>query len=153
LQLKLGMELLAARPATLRLGTFFETWFSTPSGTVRRSLGRDEFHLGLTIALNHRLAATGRTSICQVDFEAADLGRNQAGAAVLVEAEIYPNTPVLAGVRTNQFLSLPALREGIIGRLLLEGQTPLDFRLDHPRIVTTEVAPGRYVLDLTSLLP
>lgn len=150
--MKLGMELLAARPATLRLGTFFETWFSTPSGTVRRSLGRDEFHLGLTIDSKHRLAATGRTSICQVDLEAVELGRNQAGPVVLVEAEIAPNTPVLAGVRTNLFLSLPTLREGVTARIVLDGQEPLDFGFDHPRVVTTEVAPGRYVLDLTGLL-
>jgi hypothetical protein len=149
--LKLGMELLAARPATLRLGTFFETWLSTPSGTVRRSLGRDEFHLGLTIDRKHRLAATGRTSICQVDLESAELGKNQAGPMVMVDADINPKTPVLAGVRTNLFLSLPAMREGVIGRLVLDGQDPVEFGFEHPQIVTTEVAPGRYVLDLTGL--
>jgi len=150
--LKLGMELLAARPATLRLGTFFETWLTTPSGTVRRSLGRDEFHLGLTIDRAQRLAATGRTSICQVDLEAAELGKNHAGPAVLVESEIVASMPVLAGVRTNLFLSLSSLREGVTGRLIMEDKEPVDFRVDHPSLVTTEVAPGRFLLDLTGLV-
>jgi hypothetical protein len=150
--LKLGVELLARQPAILRLGTFFETWIATPRGTVRRSLGRDEYHLGLRIATESRLAATGRTHICQVDLEAAELGRNQARTATLAEAEHELGAPLIWGIRTNLFLDLPTLTQGTKGLLLREGAPPVPFTLDHHQLITSEVAPGRYIVDLSRLL-
>lgn len=150
--LKLGVELLARQPAILRLGTFFETWIATPQGTVRRSLGRDEYHLSLRIGTESRLAATGRTHICQVDLEAAELGRNQARPATLAESEHEPGAPLILGVRTNLFLDLPALTLGATGCLLREGAPPTAFPLDHHLLIASEVAPGRYILDLSRLL-
>lgn len=150
--LKLGLELHARHATTLRLGTFFETWLATPDGTVRRSLGRDEYHLELTIGPGHRLAATGRTHICQLDLEEAGLGINQARPALPAVAPTDPTTPVIWGVRTNRFLDLASLAEGTSARLLREGAEPLDFGLDHHLLKAEEVAPGRYILDITTLL-
>ena len=152
ISLKLGLELMAKRPLALRLGTFFETWIALPGGTVRRSLGRDEYHLELTIDTGRRVAATGRTHVCQLDLEAAEIGANQAGPALLVPAEIVPGTPVLWGVRTNQFLSLPQLTGGATAVLRRDGAEPLTFGLDHPHLALEEVAPGRYIVDISALL-
>jgi hypothetical protein len=150
--LKLGLELVTGPPTTLRLGTFFETWLTTPGGTVRRSLGRDEYHLELMLEAGRRLAATGRTHVCQVDLEATGLGLNQARPAVLVPAEIEPGTPVIWGIRTNLFLTLPALAAGTTAQLLREGAEPFAFPLDHKLLVTETVAPGRYIVDISALL-
>lgn len=150
--MKLGVELLARQPAILRLGTFFETWIATPRGTVRCSLGRDEYHLGLCIETGSRLAATGRTHICQLDLEAAELGRNQARSATLAEAEHEPGAPLIWGMRTNLFLDLSALTGGTKGRLLREGVAPVPFAFDHHLVIASEVAPGRYIVDLSRLL-
>ncbi|MFZ5816844.1 MAG: hypothetical protein ACOY93_16380 [Bacillota bacterium] len=150
--MKLGLELLARRPVQLRLGTFFETWIATAGGSVRRSLGRDEYHLSLTIGAGSRLAATGRTHICQVDLEAAELGTNGARPCLLAEAEFKADGPVIWGVRTNLFLDLPDLTRSATARLLTEGAPPLLFGLDDQRVVAEAVAPGRYILDVTGLL-
>ncbi len=150
--MKLGLELIAREPVTFRLGTFFETWIATPAGTVRRSLGRDEYHLGLTIDRGRRLAATGRTHICQLDLEAADMGPNQAREATPVPAEIGPGVPVIWGIRTNLFLDEGALIRGASGRLLLDDRPPLEFPLDHPVLVVESVAPGRFVLDVSAVM-
>lgn len=150
--LKLGLELHARHPCALRLGNFFETWLATPAGTVRRSLGRDEFHLGVTIAPGCRLAATGRTHICQLDLEEAGIGANQARPALPVAAPTGPSTPVIWGIRTNRFLDLDALIDGATGRLLRDDAEPLDFGLDHHLLTLDEVAPGRYIIDITTLL-
>lgn len=148
--MKLGVELLARRAVTLRLGTYFETWIATAAGTVRRSVGRDEYHLPLTLKAGRRLAGTGRTHICQVDLEQAELGDNQARAT---ELTVVPeSSPLVWSVRTNLFLSLSALRKGAVGNLLLEGKEPLRFQLDDPGLNVTELSPGRYVVDLTGLL-
>jgi hypothetical protein len=148
----LGLELITNKPATLRLGTFFETWIATPAGTVRRSLGRDEYHLELALAEGRRVAATGRTCICQIDLEAAELGENQARGAVLAPAEAGPAVPIICGIRTNLFLDLPGLTAGARARLVQGGEPTLEFRLDHPLLVADEVAPGRYILDVSGLL-
>lgn len=150
--MRLGLELLARRPAELRLGTYLETWLATSEGTVRRSLGRDDYHLGLTIGAGARLAATGRTHICQLDLERAELGRNEARPALPVPVESPLASPVLWAIRTNLFLTLAALCEGSKGRLLRDAKEPLDFTLDHHLIVAEEVAPGRYLVDLSNLL-
>lgn len=149
---KLGLELIASRPASLRLGTFFETWIATSEGTVRRSLGRDEYHLALTLEAGSRLAATGRTHICQLDMEAAGLGANGARPATMVPAVIGPATPAIWGVRTNLFLSLKALSEAAGARLLREGRPPLAFEIENSLVESQEVAPGRYILDVSALL-
>jgi hypothetical protein len=150
--LKLGLELIARKPLAIRLGTFFETWIALPAGTVRRSLGRDEYHLDLTIGSRRRVAATGRTHTCQLDLELAEIGTNQAGTALPAAADIVPGTPVLWGIRTNQFLSLPALLDGATAVLVREGAEPLPFALTHPHLATEEVAPGRYTVDVSALL-
>ncbi|HEY3368294.1 MAG TPA: hypothetical protein VGK74_24845 [Symbiobacteriaceae bacterium] len=151
-ELKLGLELLARNPATLKLGTFFETWIATPSGTLRRSLGRDEYHLALVIDAGRRLAATGRTHLCQVDLADAGLGINQAREATPAEAEIPPGCPVVWGIRTNRFLDLAALTEGTSARLIVDAKAPIAYGIDHPLILAEEVAPGRYILDISALL-
>ncbi|HWI64685.1 MAG TPA: hypothetical protein VNT75_22895 [Symbiobacteriaceae bacterium] len=150
--MKLGLELVAGSPALLRLGTFFETWITTPNGTVRRSLGRDEYHLDLRLERERRLAATGRTHVCQVDLEEAGLGVNQARAAVLAEAEVTPGTPVIWGIRTNLFLSLKSLHEGATGLLVRDTAEPHPFRFDDRLLVVEETAPGRYIVDISALL-
>lgn len=150
--MKLGLELLASRATDLRLGTFFETWIATADGTVRRSVGRDEYHLGLSIGAGRRLAATGRTHLCQLDLEAAEMGENQARAALIVPAEMDPGAPVIWGIRTNRFLSLGELLEGTTARLCRDGGEPVEFPLDHPLAAAYEVAPGRYIVDVTNLL-
>lgn len=150
--MRLGLELHTKKPATLRLGTFFETWLATPAGTIRRSLGRDEYHLPLTLPAGRRLAATGRTHICQVDLERAGLGLNQARAAQLTTADLAPGVPVIWGIRTNLFLSLAALHHESRLRLLRDGRDPLECDLTDPRLATDEVASGRYILDVSALL-
>lgn len=150
--MKLGLELIARRPIALRLGTFFETWVATSSGSVRRSLGRDEYHLGLTIGPGGRLAGTGRTHICQVDLEAAELGRNGARPSLLTEADLAVEGPIIWGIRTNLFLDLADLEERATARLLTDGAPPREFDLRHPAVVAEAVAPGRYIIDVTGLL-
>jgi hypothetical protein len=150
--LKLGLELVTEGPCALRLGTFFETWLTTPAGTVRRSLGRDEYHLDLHLPAGRRLAATGRTHVCQLDLEDAGLGTNQARPAVLVTAEVEPGTPTIWGIRTNLFLSQPALVAGATALLVREGAESHPFRLDDKQILTESTAPGRYIVDISALL-
>lgn len=150
--MKLGLELLARRPAELRLGTYFETWLATAAGATRRSLGRDDYHLGLTIAAGNRLAATGRTHICQLDLEAAELGRNQARPTLLVPVEPLETERLLWAIRTNLFLSLSALLDGATARLCRDARQPLGFGFDHPLAPVQEVAPGRYLIEVTNLL-
>lgn len=150
--MKLGLELIARRPITLRLGTFFETWVATTSGSLRRSLGRDEYHLSLTVGPGGRLAGTGRTHICQVDLEAAELGMNGARPALLTEADLAHLGPVIWGIRTNLFLDLADVKERATARLLTDGRGPLEFDLDHPALAAEAVAPGRYIIDVTGLL-
>ncbi|MFZ5826966.1 MAG: hypothetical protein ACOY94_21950 [Bacillota bacterium] len=150
--MKLGLELIARQPIELRLGTFFETWVATATGSVGRSLGRDEYHLAIAIAEGSRLAATGRTHICQVDLEAVELGTNGARPALLTEADLAVEGPVIWGIRTNLFLDLDDLRERASARLLTEGRPPLLFTLDHPELVVEAVAPGRYIADVRRLL-
>lgn len=150
--MKLGMELTARRPVQLNLGTFFETWIATAAGSVRRSLGRDEYHLRITIGVGARLAATGRTHLCQVDLEAAGIGRNGARQALLTPVAVPPEGPVIWGIRTNRFLQLSDLAESAAARLLREGSPPKEFALDDPRVRLECVAPGRYIVDVTRLL-
>lgn len=150
--MRLGLELLTKQPAAVRLGTFFETWLATPEGTLRRSLGRDEYHLSLSLPPGRRLAATGRTHISQVDLEDAGLGTNQAPAAQLVRTAPEPGVPMVLGIRTNLFLSLAALNQGCCLRLLREGRDPLNCDLADPRLHVQEVAAGRYILEISGLL-
>jgi len=146
------MELTARRPIQMNLGTFFETWIATAAGSARRSLGRDEYHLRISIGTGARLAATGRTHICQVDLEAAGLGRNGVRQALLTPVDFPGEGPVIWGIRTNRFLQLPDLVESAGARLLLEGSPPKEFTLDDPRVRLDCVAPGRYIVDVTGLL-
>jgi len=149
--LKLGLELLASRTESLRLGTFFELWIATPEGTIRRSLGRDEYHLGLTIQAGRRLAGTGRTHTCQLDLEAAEMGPNQARPASLVQADVAPGEPVVLGIRTNLFISLADLVSGSRIRVQREAAEAVEGTMGDHLAVPTEVAPGRFLVDVTGL--
>lgn len=151
--MRLGLELVARTAIPLRLGTYFETWLATCAGTVRRSLGRDEYHLGLVLRPGQRLAATGRTHICQIDLEAAELGTNGARPALPAEADLSTPGPVVWGIRTNLFLDPDDLAARAGGRLVVEGRPPLDFPLTHPSVQVKAVGPGRYIIDLTGLIP
>jgi len=148
---KIGLELVAHRPVEVRLGTFFETWIATAGGCARRSLGRDEYHLRLAIAPGGRLAATGRTHICQVDLEAAGLGPNGARQALLAPVP-WPGDQVLWGIRTNCFLDPADLRASARARLLTEGGRVREFDFADDRVDLQVVAPGRYLIDVTRLL-
>lgn len=150
--LKLGLELIARQPIRLRLGTFFETWIATAAGSARRTLGRDEYHLGLSVPQGGRLAGTGRTHICQVDLEATGLGRNGARPALLTAVDGTDDGNVVWGIRTNLFLDLPDLRDRAAARLLVEGSAVREFLLDDPLIAVNAVAPGRYIVDLSDLI-
>lgn len=150
--MKLGLELLTLRPTQVSLGTFFETWLALPAGTLKRSLGRDEYHLGLVIGTQRRVAATGRTHICQLDVEALDLGENQARPALLVPATLAAGAPVCLGIRTNRYLDVGALAEGASFRMLRDTGTPVEFDLSHPLIQHEQVAPGRYLIEMGTLL-
>lgn len=148
--LRLGVEVLARAPAHLRLGNFFETWLALPSGVLRRSLGRDEYHLAVTIGRDRRLAATGRTYICQIDAEEAGLGVNQARSAVLAPVELPPGTPLFLGLRTNVFLQMPELMAGVRLQLLRGNLPRVEVPLDSQ--VAEQVLPGRFVVDLSAAL-
>lgn len=150
--MKLGLELIAHRPVQLRLGTFFETWIATASGSARRSLGRDEYHLRLMIGPGGRLAATGRTHICQVDLEAADLGPNGARQALLAPVVRTEGSPVLWGIRTNRFLRAEDLRQFTRARLLQEGGRVMEFDFADGSVELQALSPGRYLIDITALL-
>ncbi|MFO7172778.1 MAG: hypothetical protein DIU70_007415 [Bacillota bacterium] len=146
--MRMGVELLANEPVRLRLGSFFESWLALPTGALRRSLGRDEYHLAITIGPGRRLAATGRTYICQIDAEGAGLGVNQARAAVLTPADLPPSLPVFLGLRTNVFLDLPSLVAGARLRLLRDDQPPVEIPLSPT--IAEQVLPGRFLIDLGS---
>lgn len=150
--LKLGLELTARTPTHLTLGTFFETWISLVDGTVKRSLGRDEYHLALTVDRGRRLAGTGRTHICQLDSEACELGQNQATPAHLVPANISRGIPVFLGLRTNAFLDLASLRAGAAFRLITDPGDAVDFTLEHPAIAPELIGPGRFLIELGGLV-
>lgn len=146
------MELTARHPIQLNLGTFFETWLATAAGSARRSLGRDEYHLRITIGAGARLAGTGRTHLCQVDLEAAGLGRNGVRQALLTPLEFPEEGPVIWGIRTNRFLHLSDLVASTGGCMLREDRPPEEFALDDPRVRVECVSPGRYIVDVTGLL-
>jgi len=149
---KLGLELIAHQPVQMKLGTFFETWIATASGSARRSLGRDEYHLRLTVSPGGRLAATGRTHICQVDLEAAGLGSNGARQALLAPVARTEGSPILWGVRTNRFLRAEDLRQFTRARLVQEGGRVTEFDLTDGGISVQTLSAGRYLIDVTPLL-
>ncbi|HLO04725.1 MAG TPA: hypothetical protein VK191_16590 [Symbiobacteriaceae bacterium] len=146
---RLGLELIAARPLDLSIGTFFETWLAAADGTVRRSLGRDEYHLTLRIEAGGRLAATGRTYVCQFDRAGADMGANEALPTRPVDLGAVPTGLLLLALRTNCFLSLRELQEGAAIRLNVGGQARGLLPLNEPPLRCDQVAPGRYLIDLT----
>jgi hypothetical protein len=147
---RLGLELIATRPLDLAIGTFFETWLAAADGAVRRSLGRDEYHLSLAVDAGGRLAATGRTYLCQFDRAGAGMGANEALPTRPVALEGAPLDLLVLALRTNRFLSLGALQEGATLRLVVDGQDRGLLSLSEPPLRCDEVAPGRYLVDLTS---
>lgn len=148
--MRLGVELLATAPTRLHLGSFFESWLAVPAGTLKRSLGRDEYHLAITIGAGCRLAATGRTYICQIDAEEAGIGINQARQPVLVSADLPAGSPLILGLRTNVFLDLAGLTAGAVLRLH-RGTAVAEFGLDDRRVEPEQVVPGRYLVDMSEL--
>lgn len=150
--LKLGVEILAKSRAELSLGTFFETWISLEEGTLKRSVGRDEYHLALTVEAGHRLAATGRTHICQLDAAAAGLGCNQAAPANPVPGQPGPGRPVFLGLRTNAFLDLSALTAGISLRLIALPGEGTEIPLTDQRVTAEQIGPGRFLIELGQAL-
>lgn len=151
--MRLGVELVARAPTRLGLGSFFETWLMFPAGVLRRSLGRDEYHLPVAIQAGRRLAGTGRTYICQIDSDAAGLGPNQARPCLPVPAPHPAGGPVVLGLRTNVFRDLSALVDGVHLVLLTDVAEPVRTTLDDPRIPAEEILPGRYRIGLSRLLP
>lgn len=149
--MRLGVELLATAPTRLHLGSFFESWLAVPAGTLKRSLGRDEYHLAITIGSGCRLAATGRTYICQIDAEEAGLGINQARGPILVPADLPAGGPLILGLRTNVFLDLAGLTAGTMLRLH-HGTAVAECNLDDRRVEPEQVVPGRYLVDMTDLM-
>lgn len=150
--MKIGLEILTQAGTRLTLGTFFESWLCLAEGTLKRSLGRDEYHLHVSMGPGRRLAATGRTHICQLDSEAAGLGPNQAAAAVLVPVSSRPEAPLFLGMRTNAFLDMAAFTSGAALRLVREGTDAVVFTLDHPDVAPHWVGPGRFLIQLPPLL-
>ncbi|BDG59978.1 hypothetical protein [Caldinitratiruptor microaerophilus] len=151
--MRLGVELVARSPTRLGLGSFFETWLMLPAGVLRRSLGRDEYHLPVVIQAGRRLAGTGRTYICQIDAEAAGLGPNQARPCLPVPVPLPAGSQVVLGLRTNVFRDLPALVDGVHLVLRTDLAEPVSATLDDPRLVAEEMLPGRYRIGLGRLLP
>jgi hypothetical protein len=147
---RLGLELIATRPLDLAIGTFFETWLAAADGAVRRSLGRDEYHLTLSVATGGRLAATGRTHLCQFDRAGAGMGANEALPTRPVALAGAPLDLLVLALRTNCFLSKGALAESAALRLLVDGQDRGLLPLSQGPLRCDEVAPGRYLVDLTS---
>jgi hypothetical protein len=146
---RLGVELLATHEIELPIGTFFESWLAAADGTVRRSLGRDEYHLSLQIATGHRLAATGRTYICQFDRAQAEMGENEALPAKPVPLEGAPEEFLLLALRTNRFLALRTLQEETHLQLVGANGARHSLPLNHPSLRCDEVGPGRFLVDLT----
>jgi hypothetical protein len=148
---RLGLELIATRPLDLSIGTFFETWLAAADGTVRRSLGRDEYHLSLRMETGARLAATGRTYLCQFDRASAEMGENAALPARLVDLGEAPSGLLLLALRTNRFLSLGALQESVQLRPIVSGGALTPLPLTAPTLRCDQVAQGRFLIDLTEL--
>jgi hypothetical protein len=57
---------------------------------------------------------------------------------------------LVLALRTNRFLSLDALQKNAALRLLVDGQEKGVLSLSEPPLRCDEVAPGRYLIDLTS---
>ncbi len=150
--LRLGLELVAAEPVRLHLGSFFESWLALSAGAIKRSLGRDDYHLDISVGPGRRLAATGRTYICQIDAEEIGLGINQARAAVMVSADLAPGTPLMLGLRTNVFLDLAAMRASARLRVQYDSHPVIECGFGHSCLGPEQLAPGRYLVDLTGLL-
>lgn len=151
--MKVGLELVAQTNLSLKLGTFFETWLSQVDGVIKRSLGRDEYHLDVVVERGNRLAATGRIHLCQLDTAAIGLGPIQGSPCNTVSVELPPGSPVFLNIRTNAFLELSALRSGCRFRLVTD--RPLDgfeFGLDNPDVLTELVGPGRFLMEFGRLL-
>lgn len=150
--LRVGVELIAANDIPLRLGSFFESWLAVPGGSLRRSLGRDDYHLDVVIAAGRRVAATGRTHICQLNAEEVGIGVNQARGAGLVPCSPDAAPPLFLGLRTNVFLDLPSLLHGVHLRLVRDGTEPEQWPLADPRLGPSQIMPGRFLVDLTGVL-
>ena len=148
----LGAELMARDDLDLNLGNFFETWLSVAGVAVRRSLGRDEYHLAVRIPAGSRVAATGRTHICQVDTVQAGLGPLKAPPArpaTLPVADLL----VCLHLRTNTCLDQAQLRQTLILRLIGDAVSlPREFTLPSRQVRVETLAPGRFLVQLTRVL-
>lgn len=151
--MKVGLELVAQTTLSLKLGTFFETWLSQVDGFIKRSLGRDEYHLDVTVERGNLIAATGRIHLCQLDTAVIGLGPIHASPCNTLSVDLPPGSPLFLNIRTNAFLELSAVRLGCRFRLVTD--RPLDgleFSLDNPDILTELVGPGRFLMEFGRLL-
>lgn len=142
----LGLELYARKPVGLALGSFFATWLSLESGELRRSVGRDEYHLAVDIDQGCRLAATGRLCVCQLRTEQIGLGPTQATRAVLCPVSHRPAGLVTLGLRTNVFRDLGALSAGASFRLIAAPLGAVELVLPDTRAEAIMPAPGRFAV-------
>lgn len=147
----LGTELITRHDLTLNLGNYFETWLSAGGEPVKRTLGRDEYHTQVLLRQGARVAATGRVHLCQLDTEAAGLGRLQAPPSRLI---VIPseNNPVFLNVRTNTSLEVSSLVKTFDLRLNLGNGDSQLYGLDNPKLDTDQISPGRFMIDLSRVL-
>lgn len=153
--MQIGVEITILHEKTFTLGTFFETWLGVCDQPVKKSLGRDEYHLDVAVEPGRRVAATGRTYLCQVDTVPVGLGPVQAPAARPVEvapASASTSHPIFLHLRTNTFLEPEALTQGLSFRLVGPDNSPLcDFQLSDQRVDIEWLNPGRFLIDLSEI--
>lgn len=151
--MNMAVELLAAAPVRLSLGSFFETWLSFDGETSRKSIGRDEYHLNLTVPIRHRLAATGRLNICQVDLASAGIDPGEILPGRPVEVPGPAGAIIQLHVRTNVFLEQAPLIHNVILRILRDpGLAPAEIPLRRMPGAVTWVNRGRFAITLNDAL-
>jgi len=150
--MQLGVEITILHEKAFTLGTFFETWLGVCDQSVKKSLGRDEYHLDVAIEAGRRVAATGRTHLCQVDTASVGLGPVQAPPAKPVEVASI-SEPLFLHLRTNTFLEPESLTQGLSFKVVGPGNTPLaEFLLSDQRVDLEWLSPGRFLLDVSEIL-
>jgi hypothetical protein len=77
------------------------------------------------------------------------MGANEALPSRPVDLGSAPNGLLLLALRTNRFLSLGALQEGTVLRLIRGAEAPAILPLTREDLRCDQVAPGRFLIDLT----
>ena len=149
--MQLGLEIAILHEKIFTLGTFFETWLGVCDQPVKRSLGRDEYHLAVTIETGRRVAATGRTHLCQVDTASVGMGPVQAPPARPVEIGSAAQS-IFLHLRTNIFPEPESLTQGLSFRVIGPDNTVLaEFQLSDQRVDIEWLSPGRLLIDLSEI--